>query len=101
MENRNQPLINLGLLIFAGIVLDAHLREKKDSINYVLFYHGQKVYHGICLKHRLQARLSEHRCQGKVFDEYDCNSPRTNAEACHLEELRVYRDQTKYNVHYR
>lgn len=101
MQDQNKPLLNIGLLIFAGILIDSFRREEKDTINYVLYNKGKKVYHGICLKHRLQARLSEHRSQGKLFDEYDCNSPRTYAEACRLEESRVYRDQTKYNVHYR
>ncbi|WP_183580346.1 hypothetical protein HDF18_13120 [Mucilaginibacter sp. X5P1] len=96
-----QSLLRLGTFVLVGLALDRILRGQKDTINYILYYRGRKVYHGICKAHRIEQRLNEHICQGKVFDEYDYDQPKVETEAKRIERLRIGRDQTKYNIHHR
>ena len=96
----NQSLFRIGTIILTAWAIDK-ISQRNDTINYVLYQKGKNVYQGICLKHRLIARLAEHKRHGKIFDEYDFNPAATYSEACRIEERRIHRDQTKYNVHYR
>lgn len=95
-----QSLIKIGFVIAGIAVLNRILDEENDTVNYSLKYKGLKVYHGIAHSDRLDARLIEHECQGKVFDEciYDKAKPREVALG--LELKRIQRDQTKYNIHH-
>ncbi|MBS1503208.1 MAG: hypothetical protein JST32_14160 [Bacteroidetes bacterium] len=99
--NLNQSLARLGAIFTIAWAIGQLFGERKDTINYVLFHKGKKVYHGICLEHRLDARLAEHERDGKVFDDYHYGQPKTNMEACRIEQARIFRDQTKYNIHHR
>jgi hypothetical protein len=55
-----QSLLRLGAVVLIGVALDSILNGQKDTINYILYYRGRKVYHGICKDHRLEQRLNEH-----------------------------------------
>jgi hypothetical protein len=99
--NTQQSLLTLGAFLLIGVALDGLLNGQEDTINYILYYRGRKVYHGICKDHRLEQRLNEHACQGKLFEECDYGQARTEAEAKRIERFRISRDQTKYNVYHR
>lgn len=89
-------------LVFAGIIiLNEILNVKNDTVNYKLRHRGRIVYHGICYENMLDARMVEHDCSDKRFDEiiYDDAKPRETA--ARLERKSIRRDRPKYNNHHK
>ena len=97
-NNAQQNLMRLGLITLGILILDSLLTNEDDTVNYVLWHRGQKVYHSICFEDRIESRIYEHECTGKVFDEYSYGRSKPRDKACTLEIRRIRRDQTKYNI---
>ena len=105
--NHNQPalqqfIFKAALIVAGALILDNLKGEPEDTVNYILFYKGKKVYHGISYEDCFQERINQHERAGIIkFDycEYDCPKKRTAALA--LERKSINRDQTRYNTHHR
>ena len=68
--NRNQPITLQQVLIKAGLfalgvaVLDNFLAEPEDTVNYILYYKGKRMYHGISYEDCFDGRIDQHERGG-------------------------------------
>ena len=76
------------------------LGQTNNTVNYILYYKGKRVYDGICYEDRLDDRIADHERSGKRFDDvvYDYAKPRS--EALVLERKRIKRFKCKSNIHH-
>jgi hypothetical protein len=97
-----QLLIKVGLIAFGVMALDNLLNEPSDTVNYILYYKGKKMYHGIAYEDCLDKRIYSHEYEGIIpFDDCVYDHPKTRTKAKELEHRRIRRDQTAYNSHHR
>ncbi|MBE2290230.1 MAG: hypothetical protein IAE95_11790 [Chitinophagaceae bacterium] len=87
----------VGATIAVANILDS-LFSPKDTVNYKLRHRGKTVYHGVCYEDRLDARIYEHECDGKVFDNCTYDEAKSRAQALEIERKRIRRNRTKYNI---
>ncbi len=87
----------VGATIAIANILDK-LFSPKDTVNYKLRYRGQTVYHGVCYEDRLDARIYEHECDGKIFDNCVYDEAKSREKALEIERKRIRRNRTIYNI---
>ena len=84
-----------GAFAFGGTFVFA---ESKDTVNYIEYDKGERVYDGITKEYRKNIRISEHKSDGKVFDKVVFSPPKTRSAAEDLERYRIRRFKGKYNI---
>ncbi|MGF7079602.1 hypothetical protein [Mucilaginibacter sp. UYCu711] len=105
--NQNQTrwqefAVKASLLMLGVAVLDSLLNEPHDTVNYILFYKGKKMYHGISYEDCFDGRIDQYERAGIIpFDDFVYDYPKTRAKAMELECRRINRDQTPHNNHHR
>lgn len=100
-EADNKLLKTLGGALLGGAGgygLACVFGELDNTINYSCFYKKHRVYEGICYEDRIDARIIEHKMNGKKITHIRYDKPKPRSEAALLEKTRIKRFKPKYNI---
>jgi hypothetical protein len=82
----------------SGYGLSVLFGSSNDTVNYILFNRGKRVYDGVTYKHRILARKLEHLKKGKVFTKMIFDKPKPRIEAFELEKKIIKKHRSPYNI---
>ena len=97
-ENEKQSHKKWGACIGAVVLAIFSIFKAINTLNYVLFHKGKRVYDGITRHNRLAKRLREHQKSGKHFDSCRHSDPTFRFVAREIERDRIRRFNGKYNI---
>ena len=101
IKEENIIWYTLGGILLGGIGgygISCLLGSPNNTVNYTHYNKGKRVYEGITYAERFDARMVEHKANGKVFTRVVKDSPKPRVEALQLEKQRILKYKPINNV---
>ena len=84
--------------MIGGYGITSLIGSPNNTVNYTHFNKGKAVYEGITYADRFDARMAEHRANGRVFTRVKKDNPKPRSEALKLEKERILKYKPINNI---
>lgn len=101
IEEKNITWYILGGFLLGGVGglgFACLLGSPDDTVNYIHYYKGKRMYDGITYADRFETRMVEHKANGKVFTRVVKDIPKPRVEALKIEKERISKYKPINNI---